>query len=832
MDSSRITLSPGGLLQSGEAVHFTVNLAGSLVVRHRVGGRFEEVVRMEMEPSRIWTWTPPDCGRFLAEFTAGGETLRRPFAVVTRDWAVCQVTVGAFTAEDFAEIIHDAGVAADYYVMLDGALKAEPFSAGDRRWRDYERLHGDAIHPHVMAGDVGLIEPALAHADANWDTLSLEGCVERLRALQRWWLAQGYAPLDRLATYTPSNLFTQACRETGIRVMHSLCPEQNWSDGEWAINHWGMPTAPFWIAPDDFRKAGPRDERGVLGITMNHYHVLSPHLTHWGDFVLSPSHFTRWLRAADIGDESTRFRHFLADTVRGGTALGDAPFFFVAGFEFGRTFGTADMTEWNAAGLRRLIALAESERLVFATSSDVLAYHDRHVGGLAERAFRQRDHWVGVTVNGKPGQTGDAVVIERTDYKAVLREGAELPWLYYDYRRAWNFATRDANAPEDFARSCAREITVTYPSPRRVAVEAKAPLTRTIPLAFWDAEVDGGGFARLPLAGMEDGRVVSVLEAPAGWSGRRELSFDRKREVADRRRIGCWELQSFGAGDDRHTYLHLDTPLVRDTVFTVLLRKPARVDGTGRLLGEKPAGKLALEFGPMKHWYRFLGYEADDLGLPAVDESALVASGAGLAPTWRDEVKTHVEELGAAARTHPALRDGELVCEVFCGANLPLGTRSRAVAHDVFGQCAAGVTAGEHSDGVIAHGPGQAFWYHPRGLALRVDGLRAAGDRSPGRWRVLLHSFDPAKLGARYVVLVGATQREAGRWALPVSAREPNAFFSFDVTEVDLDAEGRLPVSIKTDQRQILRWWTEGGFIAGIHALWVVAAPNRIVVGK
>jgi hypothetical protein len=550
--------------------------------------------------------------------------------------------------------------------------------------------------------------------------------------------------------------------------------------------------------------------------------VLSPHLTHWGDFVLSPSHFTRWLRAADIGDESTRFRHFLTETVQGGTSLGDAPFFFVAGFEFGRTFGTTDMTEWNAAGLRRLIALSETEQLVFATSSDVRAYHDRHVRGLAERAFRQRDHWVGVTVNGKPGQTGDAVVIERGDYKALLREGAVLPWLYYDYRRTWNFATRDANAPEDFAAACAQELMVSYPSAGRVVVEAPAPLTRATPVAFWDAEVDGGGFARLPLAGLDDGRAVSVMEIPAGWQGRVELSVRGRRLTGGRRRSGRWESQSFGAGVDRHTYLHLDAPLVRDAVFSVRLRKPARVDGTGRLLGEQPAGELALEFGPMKHWYRFWGCEVDDLELPAVDEAALIASGAWLSPEWADEVTAHTAKLGSLARAHAAFRNGDLVCEVFCGARLPVGTRSRAAAHDIAGKCAAGVTAGEHSDGVIAFGPSRAFWYHPRGLVLRVDGLCSAGDRSRGSWRVLLNSFDPLGLDARFVVTVGEKRRVVGNWILPAAAEVDGAFFEFDVTEADLDAEGRLMISVRTDQQQILRWWSEAGFIAAVHAVWVL----------
>jgi hypothetical protein len=29
-------------------------------------------------------------------------------------------------------------------------------------------------------------------------------------------------------------------------------------------------------------------------------------------------------------------------------------------------------------------------------------------------------------------------------------------------------------------------------------------------------------------------------------------------------------------------------------------------------------------------------------------------------------------------------------------------------------------------------------------------------------------------------------------------------------------------ISVRTDQQQILRWWSEAGFIAAVHAVWVL----------
>ncbi|OAM90582.1 hypothetical protein OH491_02295 [Termitidicoccus mucosus] len=851
---ARLCLEPGGLLRASERVRFTATAGGGLVLRRGLRGGFAEIARARLAPTGTaagrgggWEWTPPECGMWLAEFTTdGGEVLRRPFAVVTREWAVCQITVGAFTSEDFADIIHPAGVAADYYVTGFAAGAADDFTCSDPRWAGSERLHGDAIHPHVMADAFGAIAPALAHDDPNWDSLPPAQIDARLAALQGWWLARGFAPLDRVASYTPSNRFVEACARAGIGVLHSLVPEQNWSDGDWSINHWGMPTCPFWIAGDDYRKAGSRDGGArppVLGMTMNHYHVLAPHLTHWGDFVLSPSHFTRWLRAADSGGESRRFRQFLADIVRGGTPVGDAPFFFVAGFEFGRTFGTADMTAWNRAGLRRLLALAQDEKLVFATSGDVRAYHQRHVPVLAQRVFRQRDSWVGVTVNGKPGQAGDSIVLELDGYKALIREDSPLPWLYYDYRERWAFATNDTAAPRDHAAACAAALRVDIsPARDRAIITAAVPLPRAIPFALWDAapveNATASGsplaFRPLPLAPLDDARAITLLEAPAGWSGHAELALRPLATRPGRVEQGRWRAQAFGRKDTgetdtdpRHVYLHLDAPLIADAPVQITLRKPARVEGPGAAgdPGPRGAGPLTLVFGPLKSWYRLLDCEPADIVLPTAGETdrALAPHLLPAGADWEKQIALHNAGLGEAAAKHPALAGKKILHATFCGAALPLGTRSRAEAHDIAVARPGGeaIIAREFGDGVISLGPGRAFWYHPRGLCARISGLPAATGAS--RWTVLLHSFDPFGLDAAYRVKVGRSKRDAGRWSVPVTPDDARTFFAFEADDADLDSRGRLAIHLATDQKQILRWWDERGFIAALHALWVAA---------
>lgn len=813
--STLLEIKPGRLIKLGETLRFETSGSGKLRLCRGLAFKFDELMAIDLTADEAWNFKPTEAGMYLAEFEIDGQWLRRPIAVIERGWSVCQITVGAFTAEDFAGTLHEAGINADYYIVPPSPGAEPQYTFSDPRWVHYEREFGDAIYPHVMANNFGALEGSLSCEDANWDSMSMEGIMRRLQFLQEWWLKQGFRPLDRIASYTPCNRLVEAMKQCGIRILHSVIPEQNWSDGEWSINHWGMPTCPFWIAPDDFRKAGERTPHGVLAMTMNHYHVLLPHLTMWGDFVLSPSHFTRWIRAADSGDESTRYKQFLSDTLCNWASLSDDPFFFSAGHEFGRTFGTANMTEYNRRGLEALIDLSKTKKLAFATGNDVLAYYDRHQPRHPETAFRQRDYWVGVTVNNKPGQAGDSVVIERRDYKAVIRENEFLPFFHYDYLVKWSFTTRDMKAPHDFAPEDKQQLSV-HREGNVLHIEAMKPLARTIPVAIWDAIVDNNSFSSIRLPQLEDKREVSVVEIPAGWSGK--LSLEIKSVSAPlSRRNDIWKMQTFGEGPDRHTYVHLDAALTQNISVNIELKKKARVDSATGTLGLQGPGVLNLEFGLLQGWYRFWQCGIEDIVPDESVQQKLTEAKTLVSSDWQSELEQHQERLENLASAH--MKPGEkIVYQLYCGAQLPLGTRSRAGDYDQVTVGHPTLHAHEKADGVIAFGPGSSFWYHPRHMPFRIDGFPK--EHIARRWKVLLHTFDLQKLNARYRVVVGS--REAGIWTLPTRAYDEGAFFEIELKPGDVDDRGQLSFHIKTEQTQLLHWWKDKGFIAAIHALWII----------
>jgi hypothetical protein len=352
-------------------------------------------------------------------------------------------------------------------------------------------------------------------------------------------------------------------------------------------------------------------------------------------------------------------------------------------------------------------------------------------------------------------------------------------------------------------------------------ITTEQALERPIPLAIWDVDIiDFGPFEALPMRALDDGRTVTVLEVPAGWSGRCELALQTKPANHVTRCDGRWMMQSFGEGDALHTYLYLDAPLTKAVEFLVNLKQATRVDDAKGLLGKLEAGKHSLTFGPLQGWYRFWGCCVEDLQ-PAEGVEALIdASGALVGDDAGAQTARHFEALDAKAWAHPSMVEKSPMLTVHCGAKLAYGTRSRAAAHDDIVAHLPRLHASEFADGVMAFGPGQAFWYHPRGLHFRIYGLGEqlqAGERGT----LLLHSFDPQKLSACYKVEVGPLHRSVGKWNLPESSDSAEAFFPVEFSADDLDSKGRLTVSIGSDQKALVHWWREGGFIAAIHALWV-----------
>ena len=450
---------------------------------------------------------PLASGSYLIhEMLAPGEVRTRYLGVADEGWTVVQMTCGT-TGDKLDSVVHARRVPMNYYVSVDEAQN-------DTTFLGWQRDYGDGIYLHLHPDSLGKIDPKFKTLKENWEDFTVPEIVERLKALDTWMQDFGFAPLDGFASYTPANSLIAAMRQVGWNVLHSIIPEQNWSDGHWAINHWGMPNQPFYIAADDFRKSTSRrdakTQRGggnVIGMGMNSYHLYMPHVVNWGDNVLSPSHFLRWHRTVESGDVPVRYGNFLADYLKVAGGVKGSPYFLFAGFEFGRTFGTRSMTVHNRAGCEALIDKARNgAKIVFATASDVAAWYEKFCTTPPEVVFTQRDYLAGTRIMDKPIDSGPSIGMEMKDYKACFAHLEPLPFYHYDYTIPWHFKAADTTAPDDFANWDREHVKVQFLTQRRRDAECAEMFSRVERVERVDGGMWSGYGGRLIyLKGYRDG---------------------------------------------------------------------------------------------------------------------------------------------------------------------------------------------------------------------------------------------------------------------------------------------------------------------------------------
>ena len=786
----------------------------------------------------------------IRETLAPGEVRTRYLGVADEGWTVVQMTCGT-TGDKLDSVVHARRVPMNYYVSVDEAQN-------DTTFLGWQRDYGDGIYLHLHPDSLGKIDPKFKTLKENWEDFTVPEIVERLKALDTWMQDFGFAPLDGFASYTPANSLIAAMRQVGWNVLHSIIPEQNWSDGHWAINHWGMPNQPFYIAGDDFRKSVARGESNVIGMGMNSYHLYMPHVVNWGDNVLSPSHFLRWHRTVESGDVPVRYGNFLADYLKVAEGVKGSPYFLFTGYEFGRTFGTRSMTVHNRAGCEAMIDKArDGEKVVFATASDVAAWYERFCETPPEVVFTQRDYLAGTRIMDKPIDSGPSIGMEMKDYKACFAHLEPLPFYHYDYTIPWHFKAADTTAPDDFAKEDGENVKLwncengelwKYGN-GSVKIAVEKPLPRITPVCLWDAApVSHPADLRVfspPV--LDDGRQHTVVELPKGWSGELTLEVESAGRGPDKAEFGglvspLWRVQTIGAGARRHCYVFLDTPLLSPCEVVFTAPKDCRVDALEKPLGAFKAGeRIPLRFDTRRTWFRFWGLDAAELQPDAAAVAAIEKASA----EWMEfcfqtgigEVVANSREAEDAFFKSVVPEDERLLLDVDCFGNCPFGERSRAKPFDrVVFAANDKVRAVEYADGGISLGRGKSFWVHPRNLPFQVEGLDTLGLDENAMLRVRLCTV--ADEGERLSYRVSAKSgwksffgdAKAGQgpvvWDCP-KERTADGLFTFDVPLKDL-TDGTLSVGLRTNQKQVLDdWFADGGFIARLERVTVSVLTTK-----
>ncbi len=770
-------------------------------------------------------------GHYLIyEDTGKAEKQIRYLGVAGDHSVIMQLTVGVFTADTFDSVAHAKRVPLNYYIG--------PTQVIDSTFRGYEQDYGDALYPHMMPNHFGFFDESFDQLDSNWESLNTEEIVARLKKMDEYFQEKGLRPLHGFATYTPSNSLIEAMKRLKWNVLHSIVPEQNWSDGHWAINHWGMVNQPFYAASDDFRKPvrrAPAGEPNVLEMSMNSYHLYMPHVVHFGDNVLSPSHFLRWHRTVESGAFPERFRNFLVDYLKA-AEFKKTPFFLIAGFEFGRSFGVRSMTKHNRRGMELVIDMARKEPIVFATGRDVAAYYERFCPVHPEIVFTQRDYLAGTRIMDKPVNSGPSIGMEMEDYKAVFAHLETLPYYHYDYTEPWSFKADDTSAPNDYAEADRKAVRISMNGTRMLA-EVPSPLKRKVPLALWDAVPKSVSAPHLTVyypPVLDDNRKHSVLVLPAGFSGAIEIELEKTSEPPAAEFQGLrhplWRVQTIGTHAHRQCYLYLEFPLLKPLRLKFRVPKHCRIDSLERPLGEFEKDEIAELYFDSRHtWFRFYGIAAEEIQ-PSPELIAEIERAAAESADFFEHAEENLRRIHAEddAWFAAQIPEGELVAlEVDCFGNHVFGERSRARKFDrQVRSIDPALSAVEYSDGGISLGGGKSFWVHPRGLHFNVAGLDHLPPSGDGMVNLYLYNTTPKENAKpyRYHVYAHSSGKEIfdrkESWICPYE-RTPDCLLKLEIPR-DRIAGGEIEVFLRADQMGVLDdWFADGGFIAALERVIV-----------
>ena len=218
------------------------------------------------------------------------------------------------------------------------------------------------------------------------------------------------------------NRFSLTARAAGYHAIGSLCSGQNFMDGPMRINHFGMPDRPFFVSPDDFRKAGPGGRGGLVGLPQcqrntflnreyNCTYCLEPA---WNEYYNEGGGSPRGIDDVSMSRMFDFFEAMLQNRLSQ-----KALYCFSVGLEFNGV--ASGITESNRMLIDYAVRKATTEPLVFSTGPAVADYYRRHFARTPETTCFQQDYFAGLTKLDKPAGYPDTLEVEGPDFQSLLR---------------------------------------------------------------------------------------------------------------------------------------------------------------------------------------------------------------------------------------------------------------------------------------------------------------------------------------------------------------------------------------------------------------------------
>ncbi len=399
-----------------------------------------------------WRWTPPSTGAYQVKWVCdiGGDIpeFRRSFSVIDASWLVMVMNSTSHIKPRPEPDFHELGIPFSYWAepALYGARGSAEGYAALSRW---PRQFGDDPGLLVFMGGDYIQGDKTVFSDEPED-------VQRavLACHQKLWPMHGFPrPLRSFYCYGIGNGPTRVARSLGYDMLGALCADQNWGDGPFKINHWGMPARPYFISPEDFRKAGPGGPGAMVGVQQCERQTIECRDTNCvysfeGAIAYSLDQYSGVTRRRIVDDALISREIAFFESFAQSAGQGDAPLMVCCGIEFNGVW--PDMAAVNRRFLEYLARRGSEMNVAYVSATAAAEFMRRHYRRTPESVAYLPDVYAGILSNRTSPAISDTMEIENDRLKAIFRHGEALPYAQYDYTEPWRYPDwGNADIPRD-----------------------------------------------------------------------------------------------------------------------------------------------------------------------------------------------------------------------------------------------------------------------------------------------------------------------------------------------------------------------------------------------
>lgn len=376
-------------------------------------------------------------GNTKIELWSGNTRLVRQVAVLGKGYSAVVPWIGSNTPY-VDEILHKYDIPGDYWfsVMESSKTPEEYLKSCQNHLKNMHlygdrlafQLNGKTLIPQSEAG-------SLFDLDHYTQQRGIEQCMRCMNLLD--------VPVEIVASYTPDYFAFDILEKHGVKSLTSLVNWQNCDDGDWIINHCGIPNQPYYPATDNFRRNGKKRNItcSIMGNSSynRNYSIMA--------FDSCPSNVSPGQRYFDnrvVHHQAQRFYDAFDEYLNDCKNSNELTTITIPIESF---CGSSDWNIVNELALAYMAKKAATEKIVFTSAADISDYHKEKNLIMQKAYFYQPDYYYGYHNEELPGHVPDRLEANTPEYLAVIARGETLPKYFYDYTTPWE------NKPDDLPRS-------------------------------------------------------------------------------------------------------------------------------------------------------------------------------------------------------------------------------------------------------------------------------------------------------------------------------------------------------------------------------------------